>query len=484
MWGGFSALVRMGGGIVSVILAVHLLGSSVYGYFSLFVSLNMTWLTLNSGFFTSVTRHLVFAYSQHSEQKNTSVVREASYLYVMLVAGLVLLATLLFGNSAVVLIDGKGGSVGQEELKSVFWLIVLAHLMRLWTTSNVSFIEGAGRFDVAARGQMLSPIIVLIYLLWCGFAKGTLSLNHLAWAHLLASLIESVVMYVLARSIVLSNGKIIGRSNAWRMLSTLFQDGLRFQGAGLASMLVDPLNKIVLNHYLGPATVTAYELAVRTVNSVNTLFAAAFRGFMLLAPEPEIARDQYLKTVSQLFLPAVLLYAMAGTTLAALIFSRYLDNGHNVIWLYLVMLPCGLAISLVAPLYHVLVARGQGAYILGLHLRLAVINVILSVVLVRFFGFMGAGIGALLATLYNAHSVHKRFNTTVAKVERMGELFIRQLWPVLAVVTISLAGGASMMAFPDWVLVIGVLLLSAGTVNLFKLPVSAKIIEFFYKKRK
>jgi O-antigen/teichoic acid export membrane protein len=191
------------------------------------------------------------------------------------------------------------------------------------------------------------------------------------------------------------------------------------------------------------------ELSIKAITSVRGLFTAAFRSFFQLINQIELVGEQYIKTLNYVIIPITIFHSLVAILLSLVVSFGFVDSTNDIIGLYLVLMPASIGISVVSPLYHVLIGVGDTNYILMLHLRLALVSTFFSVVLIPFIGLWGAGIGMTIATLYNAVAVFKRFESRIGFPKSVKILAFRQKLKIGFGFLCGACGAVSMIVATD-----------------------------------
>jgi O-antigen/teichoic acid export membrane protein len=419
-WGGLTTALNMTGGIVAVLIGIHLVGSELFGYVTLLLSFSLLYLAVNNGIYTILVRQLQESYQQGDDQSVQLLGAGLVYTFFGVILLFVLVS--LFGKSLVATMVYYGhNEIINHEIVTALYVLALATALDMFSMLAAATIEGTGRFDLASKCMMSYSSMLLIgmaALLWSG---SPITLSVLAVVYLAASAVRFLIIQIVS---VAKNGMaglkpahmVAGRNCIGRLLG----EGARVQGAGLLSFFVGPLNKILLNYFIGATAVTHYDLAMRAVTSVQNVFAQGFRSFMgLPSDQGKSTVKIYLMLLGTSLGMAMLMYIIAGVGLTLLKGIGLIDIGHDVIYLFWIVLPSGVAIVAILPLYHFLIRSGDLNYILRLKALLALLNVFVSAITIPLIGLLGAGIGIAMATLINAISVYRRFSERIEPIREI-----------------------------------------------------------------
>lgn len=437
-WGGLATGLNMAGGIVAILIGIHLVGSELFGYVTMLLSFSLLFLAVNNGIYTILVRQLHESYLQGDGQSVQLLGAGLAYTFFGVMLLFVLVS--LFGESLVATVVYYGhNEIISNEIVTVLYVLALATALDMFSMLAAAAIEGTGRFDLASKCMMSYSSMLLLAMVALLWSTSPITLPVLAMVYLTASAVRFLIIQIVR---VAKNGTaglkpahlVAGRNSIGRLLG----EGVRVQGAGLLSFFIDPVNKMLLNFFIGAAAITHYDLAMRAVTSVQNVFSQGFRSFMgLPSDQGKSTVKIYLMLLSPSLGMAMLMYIIAEVGLTLLKGLGLIDIGRDVIYLFWVVLPSGVAIVAILPLYHVLIRSGDLNYILRLKAFLALLNVCFSALAIPLIGLLGAGIGIAMATLINAISVYRRFSERIEP--------IREISTYLSHRKLSLASGFLLM---------------------------------------
>lgn len=409
-WGAISAILRMSLSVFTTIIAIQLLGDEAYGYVVVINTVTVLWLILNNGFYTVLVRRIVYVYVE-----DTSKIYEfisLGLIYTIISASLLVLVGLLVEEDLLqLLFHGSNRDILKSDLLIAYEYAVLIIVVRLFVLYSLSLFEGVGKFSTAAKIQLLSPLLQFFgLLLMPSLSPGGLTIKILFLIYLASATFElmvTVVLLLIREWPKRTKGFVA--TEMVRQFLVLVGESVKLQVSNILSMFVDPLNKLLINHFIGVSQVTSYELVVKIVMAVRGVFSATFRAFLQLAPNKGIAANQYKKVLGYIFIPSIILYMIVLLLFVTMVNGKVLNVSTSSIYLMFIVLIPSIVIVLVAPLYSLLIGFGEFKYILILHARLAIINSVFTLALVPLVGIIGAGVGLSIATIYNGYSVFNRF---------------------------------------------------------------------------
>jgi O-antigen/teichoic acid export membrane protein len=161
--------------------------------------------------------------------------------------------------------------------------------------------------------------------------------------------------------------------------------------------------------------------------------------------------------------------------------SRYwLKTGvEDLPLFYLLLIPPGIGIIFASPLYNALVGVRDLRFIFRMHLNLAVMNLVASIILIPLIGLYGAAVGLFITTFYNACAEYKRYLEKVGPIvglvselkKRAIAIIFALLLPPLVVLTNN-----SLSSDVNSSLVLGVATISLSWVLLME-PLSVRVAK-------
>jgi O-antigen/teichoic acid export membrane protein len=203
---------------------------------------------------------------------------------------------------------------------------------------------------------------------------------------------------------------VIARQFEWRFRPELFKIMIRFGipyvPAGLASMMIQVVDRPILRALTDDATVGIYQANYRLgifMMLMVSMYDYAWRPFFLLH-----ANDPDAKT---LFSRVLTYFVLVGTAVAVVL-SLFIEDlvkirvaGHSLInseyWSGLPIVPVVLAAYLFLGIYNNLIAgiyiKEKSKYLPPITIVGALINVVANFLLIPHFGMMGAAIATLAA---------------------------------------------------------------------------------------
>lgn len=416
-WGGVSAAIRLLFGVGNLFLAIRLAGAASYGYLALMLSVTAFYVAfINSVHTIAVTRAAEYGSTSEAVAGRTRLFSSV-WLVTLLSVALLAVCALALGPAFIsaFVYSGDDATV-VRELAALQVLVLVLAACQLLVAGNVAVIEGLGRFDLAARAQTVGPPATFL-LLTTGFVThARLDIVDVGWSYLLGVALELTVT-TWARLQIGYRRALLPSNQALVLIPDLLRHGLMLQGASLVNIFFDPFNKFLLNHFVGPASVTAYEIATKIVAGLRGLFGGAFRVFLQLSDKLSAdGGEDYLKVMHYGMVPAMLMHG-AGCVLMVLLSHIWLGAEMEALSLfYFLLIPSSIGIIFASPLYGALIGIRDLAFIFRMHVNLAVLNLLASSLLIPFLGLYGAGVGLTLTTAYNAAAEYRRYTKMIGPI--------------------------------------------------------------------
>ena len=418
-WSGLAAAFRAASGLFNVLLAARLLGIENYGHLATLLSLFVLYLSLNSGVFTALVVKLMApdALERHA------VMRASSGIFSALSIAVLAVMTLLLSEFAPRLMSIKPGTVLNAEIRLVILLMGVLTAIQIIVARYSALIESAGRLDLAMKWQLIGPAVVLVLLAIFFFAQ--LSISAMGYVMVLSAgaFTDLCLVWFVKQKIRFSPFPLGPVRQRMQALKDLLKSGGMLQATSLMGMFLEPLNKMLLNHFVGAAAVTIYDLAMKVIWGIQYLFSSAMRVFLHMGSQDEQAIGATFSRVSALVgVPAMLLH-VAGAILLSWVAHHWLMIDATQLMLFFAMATLSnLGMIFIMPLYISLIGRGDLHFIFRSQAILAITNVAVTLALVPYIGLIGAAFGLLSATIYNVIAIYARskaYSTTFDRLENV-----------------------------------------------------------------
>lgn len=414
-WSGGATAVRAVSGLVNALLAVRLLGVEAYGQVATALSIFVLYLSLNSSVFTVLVSR-VMALDGDDLPGRGAAEAERSSLYAA-AAAFATASIVLLTAAILVLIEfaprwgmfGTSGDALGGEVSTALFAMGLLTACQIVVAFHSAVIESVGRLDAAMKGQLGGPLTVLA-ILAVMFAMDI----HIESAHYVAvlctgAILDLCLVSLIKRRVAPLSMRVRHGGRRWASMTALVKSGGMLQAASLMSVFLEPLNKVLLNYFSGPQVVTTYDLAMKIIWGIQSLFGAAMRVFLQLSGQkgPVIGRA-YSRTIALVGVPVLAFHTVGAIFLSWVAHHWMAVDPRPLMAFFAFATLSNLGMIYITPLYVSLIGRGDIGFLLRSQAILASTNVAVSLALVPSFGLIGAAFGLLCATVYNVVAIYRR----------------------------------------------------------------------------
>ncbi|MFZ1551822.1 MAG: oligosaccharide flippase family protein [Anaerolineae bacterium] len=362
----------------------------------------------------ALTKYVAEFAAQKQWQRLDMALNTVFFFY--LVVGLSLATLVLLGRHFLAGLVPQISPALTQEIATVIGIAALTFAVNLTLGAFNSTLQGLQRMDLTnltalANGIGLYLGIVVVLALGGG---------------LVGMAVLSLVLAVASGAFngVMTQRLAPGLRLRWRTfdagyLRSVLSYSLNIQGGALTELLFDPLSKLVITRFLGVALVTQYEVGQRIITQLRGLFAVAFLPLFPGVSHLHAEREQqavqmiYQRSSRYVYLlgwPAYLLLIITAPWLL----TAWLGQGYAQAAFVMRLMTCGWFVSLVAfPPYMILQALGQAHLCLRAHVVQGFTNLVLALLLVGPFGFVGITVAAFVALVIGSSLVLVAFAQTL-----------------------------------------------------------------------
>lgn len=407
-WSGAITAFRAASGLANSLLAVRLVGIEHYGLLATLLSVFALYLSLGASVYTVMVAQLMAVDKQELGGRG-NILASAALLTGLALLVLVGLAVGVFWLSPV-LLHLEPAQLGLQGVQGAIMFMALLTGVQMLSAWQSALIEASGRLDVAMKAQLFGPLVLLIGLAYLYFAHGALSgMGYLLLLCLSAS-VDLLVLFILRRfRLGLYCGYNAGSVSPIIAVRNILRAGGVLQAATLMNLFLEPLNKMLLAHFVGSVAVTTYDLAMKVIWGIQGLFGAAMRVFLHMANEGGAALGRaYLRVVTLVTIPILAVHVVGAAFLAWVAHSWVKIDPQQIMLFYAIATVSNLGMLLVTPLYISLIGREDLRFIFRAQATLSVTNILVSGLLIPMFGLVGAAFGLLIACIYNVIAVYRR----------------------------------------------------------------------------
>ncbi len=414
-WGGFSAAVRAATGLFIALLAVRLLGGERYGQLATLLSLFVVYLALNASVFTVFVAKLMGLSAAERVNKNADVLSAANLLAVSLIVVLGFLTMLLWGIAPSIFKPAPYGSDSVIEIRRAILVMGALTSFQIMTSLHSAIIEGAGRLDLAMKWQLVGPVLVTITLFSLLILQVPVSVSEYVAVLCGGAVIDLCLLVLVQRKLMpLPPSLSLSREKQVEMWA-LLKSGTTLQAASLMGLFLEPLNKFLLNHFVGALAVTAYDLAMKLIWGIQSLFSAAMRVFLHLSGEQgQMVGRAFSRVLTLVLVPVLAAHVVAAIFLTWVVHQWVMvGDTRQIMIFFTIATVSNLGMIYVTPPYISLIGRGDLSFIFRSQSIVSVTNVMTSLAFIPLFGLLGAVFGLLCATAYNVVAIYRRHEQIV-----------------------------------------------------------------------
>jgi len=409
-WSGAAAAFRAASGLINALLAIRQLGVGDYGHVATALSIFVLYLSLNSSIFTALVVKLM---APTSVGEQHSALLSAAALFSAISILLLVIVTLFLGEFAPRFMSIEPGYVLETEMRSAIFLMGILTAIQVMVALHSALIEGAGRLDLAMKWQLIGPTVVLSLLAIAFFTRLKVTASDYVLALCVGALTDLCLLWFVKRKVLPPAPPFWPTPKRLEGLMHLLKAGGVLQATSLMGMFLEPLNKLLLNHFVGAAAVTIYDLAMKVIWGIQYLFSAAMRVFLHLGSQDEDSVGRtFSRVIALVGVPVVLLHTVGALFLAWAAHHWLAIDATQLMIFFAIATLSNLGMIYITPLYISLIGRGELRFVFRSQAILAITNVVVTLSLIPFLGLLGAAFGLLAATIYNVVAIYNRCKTS------------------------------------------------------------------------
>jgi O-antigen/teichoic acid export membrane protein len=420
-WGGAVTGFRALSGLANALLAVRLVGVESYGHIAALLSVFVLYLSLNTSLYTVLVTRLMSPAVAEDPRARSDILASTTLLTV----GSVILLILLTGTAFWVAPSFQG-TVWVRGMDLAFPMMGALVAIQIVAALQAAVIEASGRLDLAMKAQLFGPFILLVMLSGSYLTHRSLAAQDYVFMLCAAAGVDLGLLWVVRRLGLQLAVLHAGASASMARVKEVLRSVSALQATSLMNLFLEPLNKLLLNHFIGPVAVTTYDLAMKVIWGIQGLFGAAMRVFLHLASQDGATVGRtYTRAVSLIAVPAVIMHTLGAILLSWVAHQWVNIDASQLMIFYAIATLSNLGMIFVTPLYASLVSRGDLGFIFRTQAILALSNIFISIVAIPALGLAGAAAGLLAATTYNVTAIYIRHARVVGRLEDVAKLFER-----------------------------------------------------------
>lgn len=407
-WSAGVAAIRSFLGFLNTLLAVRAMGAQAYGHIATLLAFSALYVGITHSINTILVARLMALKKEAGPSMRSLIISAAVLLNVAALCFLVLFIMVTYW--AVPGAFDLKDLWNPEQGRIVAVLLGGVTALRIIVALQSAVIESSGRLDLAMKSQLLGPfalaVMMAVIITLQPMISNTAYLGMLCIASGLDLFVLCWVRYRWLHLTVSFNGAVIPLMGAAKEL--LVSGGV-LQAASLMNLFLEPLNKFLLNHYIGPIAVTAYDLAMKAIWGIQGLFGAAMRVFLHISHQDggSIGRT-YERAMQMISVPVVIIHTLGVIILYGVVSAWVNIHSWQLFAFYAVATVSSILMIAATPLYTGLIGRNDLVYIFRMHILLALINLASSILFIPHMGLVGAAAGLVIACLCNMRIVYRR----------------------------------------------------------------------------
>ena len=369
-------------------------------------------------------------YLSNCEEGDYAKISTASFVLNLIVTAFMVIALLALS-----------GPIGALESIQSPELTTMLRIYCLTTVLLIPFFQSnfMGQANLDFKGMFWSDFVrqgLLFVYMFVVFMWGNgLDLITLAKVQVLTAVVASGIAYYFAKP-YMQFEKVID----WKWVKELFRYGKFVMGTNLSTMVYKSIDKFMLAVLLSPVAVTAYEAAIKVTNmaEIPTFSMAAIlfpQSARRMQEGKTVIKDLYEKAVGAIFallIPGIIFVLIFAEWIIWIVAGeKYLDSAY----LLRLTILYGLFIPFAVQFGTVLDSIGKPKINFWFTLGGAVLNIVLNIVFISYFGIAGAAYGTLVTYLFAfigmQYILNKMLNVKAYRVFYYMFDFYGQIWDMV-----------------------------------------------------
>lgn len=370
------------------------LGPSGYGTWAVFFAASGITSVADLGLITTLSKHVAEFYTLKDFRALNGLISTGVFLYLAIAC--LLSFILWFSSPLLIAVLFRGSPVSVHELEILWRYLILLMFANILTMSFSSVVIGLQRMDLSTGINSLNLLssagFSVLFLGWNWGLRGVLYGYVLgAWITLLAS------AYAMRR--LLPEIKLSFLACRWAVAKEIFAFSLKTYVTQVAVLIHNQIEKLYLARFAGVVFVGWYDISSDLALKLRGIPSLVLAPIMPAASELHARSDQ--ARLSQLYYRTHKYLALLGVPLVA--YVVFVSRDFVDLWVGPSLRVIAIPICVLLVVNFINLTTGPGLQILvgggtlqpGLYSAIAsmVLNVVLSLFLIRAYGFQGAVIG-------------------------------------------------------------------------------------------
>ena len=416
-WSGLVTGLRAFLGLANALLAVRLVGVEAYGHLITVLSVFVIYVSLNTNLYTIVVVKLTSYAGLEQQSERSEILMAVTFLTGSSLLVLGITTALIYWQSPDFLRFGGSTKDG------LLLLMAAVCGLQILTALQGALVEASGRLDLTMKAQLTGPAALLAILTAMVLLNRPLTGKAYLEILCVSAVLDLGVIWLIRR---LKAGPIrwqkIGPKTI-KQLSALVGAGSPLQATALMNLFLDPLNRILLGYFNEAASVTIYDLAMKIIWGIQSLFTSAMRVFLHFNNLSDSRINQaYIHVITLIVVPTLIVHTAGAAFLYCVANWWVTIDLQSLLLFYSLATLSNLGMIFITPLYIRLINRQDLGFIVKSQTILAFTNTAISIVTIPLFGLFGAALGLLIATLYNVPAIYRRYQRQVAPLDGLTKL--------------------------------------------------------------
>lgn len=391
---------------------INEVGNTAYGCWALLQSLTSYMFLLDFGLRSSLNRHLAKFYAQGNHRQAIQMCNAGLMIYLMICLAVLAASGVLAGTFQ------RFFAFPELDSTTIVWVVILigsSVALRFPAAVFDAILTGLQRYDLMNIAAILSLFVrtaLTVYSLKSGYA-----LLAMALATLLASLLNLLLSYMLAARVYPAMRFDVSAPDM-STLKMLGHHGLYAYILIGATRIITDAGNVILGAFVGAAAVTFYSIAASLTTYATNVISGISTTIPPAASDLEAKGEHEglkalcirgTKFILLAGLPVLLAFILRGDTFIRL----WIGEDFYASYPPLVLLSIAWAFNyLQSAAACVLIGLSRHKMAAWLVLAQAILNLGLSLVLVRPMGMLGVAWGALIASVvmnlvFQVHALHR-----------------------------------------------------------------------------
>jgi len=386
---------------------LNVLGKAQFGIWAIAGVVTSYAQLSDMGMTTAIVKFVAEHWAKKEVKRISKVVSTAFFSFAV-VGGVVTTSILIARQFIVINLLKVPPDMQSEALFVVSGVVIIFYFNLLFGVYN-SVLIGLQRMDVT-NAIMVGSRVPRALGMWIFLAAG-LGLKGLIWNSAIFSALTIGANVFWAKRLTAG----LQVSPFWFSFSELkgiVKYSANIFAAKLMGLLQDPINKIILAAYTSLPFVSFYEVGWRIKNMIGNIFTVGIAPLLPASSELQSLKAKedlkriYLMVSRTLYFFAVPIIVL-GITMAQPVLRIWLGEGYKFAAIAMQFMLVGqFFIVIVSPQYVILQGIGKPQICTTAHIIAAIVNIVLSLTLVRIMGFYGVLIGGTFSLFISFIYLH------------------------------------------------------------------------------